>query len=785
MKTSFRLILIVCVCTFLYGCKAEPGEAVPTPSTQATPTSTVTPTATATPTPTEVILPAYNIVINEVQSDNKFLTAGTDADWVELYNGENFDVSLEHYSLSDDEKLPSALPLTGTIPAEGYLVIFLDGEAAFRLSSEGDTVGLYYRGESISSLTVPTTENGESHGPNGSYSWQTPGHANTKEGYLAYLDGLTLPGLNISEVVTSNKTHMPVDGECYDFIEITNTSDAPISLGDYTLTDKRSEPGRYQFPDITLAPGEFYIVYCSGDSSLGANHAPFKLSSSGETVYLASDGNLTDALCVPSDLKSDESFGRYGNRPMYLQDVTPGKANSDGYLTALAAPAANHSSGIYADAITVELTASGKIYYTLDGSRPTTKSAVYKKPISIKDTTTIRALCVDGERSTLTAYTYIIGPEHELPVLSVAISDGKLTGDKGVLNHIDQDYEYEAMLTLIENGTECFSVPCGFRLHGNDSRKGAKQNFQLRFRSEYGVGKLDYPLFENREFTEYNSLLLKGGSEDFPTAIMRDELATGLVDGTTALYAQAIKPVVLYLGGEYWGIYYIRERFSDDYVASHLGVSEESVDLLEVYNGVQSGSRKDYAALLDYVASHDMSTSENYAYLCEKVDINSLMDWYICRSYMGDKDLANIRYFRSSESDGKWRWMYFDLDWAFWHTQDKPFTSIVKNTKRHALILAALKSSEGQDAFLRRYDALMDSILNETYITNYIDTLASTIESEVPRDRQRWGYTVKKWESSVEKLRAYVRDGARTANVLADLQEYFHLSDAQMAEYFE
>ena len=132
---------------------------------------------------------------------------------------------------------------------------------------------------------------------------------------------------------------------------------------------------------------------------------------------------------------------------------------------------------------------------------------------------------------------------------------------------------------FLEPGNRGFD-PLGIRLHGNDSRKEDKQNFQLRFRSQYGVGKLNYKLFEDRDIDEYNSLLLKGGSEDWNYAGFRDELATGIVHGTTALYTQARKPVVLYLGGQYWGVYYLRERFSDEYVASHLNVSKESVDLL-------------------------------------------------------------------------------------------------------------------------------------------------------------------------------------------------------------
>lgn len=745
------------------------------------------PTDTGHPSETETVTPS-NLIISEVMPDNEKLCLGHDLDWVELYNREETAVSLNAYYLTDDPKEPYAMSLTGLqIPAEGYLTVVLEEDAPFHLSSEGESIYLTCQGNIIAQLTYPLSEHGESYSADGVCEFPTPGYANTEDGYRSYLESLPLPELIITEILPSNSLYLPVNDEYYDVVEVKNNSDTPLDLSQYTLTDKRKEPARFTFPSVTLAPGEYYIVYCSGSPSLGENHTSFKISASGETVYLAKEGKITDVLTVPGDLKENESYGRDGKIPVYLLFPTPGTENSTGYRHGLAAPTAGVSSGIYDKEVTVPLDGPGTIYYTLDGSRPTTESPVYTEPIPVDGVTTIRTFCADGERSSaLTAYTYVIGQQHDLPVVTVSIPQDLLTGETGILNHIDVTYEYEAVCTLLEGGEEKFSVPFGFRLHGNGSRDSAKQNFQLRFRSEYGMGKLKYALFDNRNIDEYNSLLLKGGSEDWNSAVMRDEVGTAIVDGTTNLYAQAMKPVVLYLGGEYWGIYYLRERFSDDYAANHLGVSEDSVDLLYSSGAyVQSGSAKDYRDLLTYVKNNDLTAPENYAYLTERIDVVSLMDWYICRSYMGDKDLANIRRFRSSESDGKWRWMYFDLDWGFWHTADKPVSGILQNSNGdHVLINAVLQNAQGRDAFLRRYAELMKTILNEEYITGVIDSVAASIESEIPRDRERWGTAAANWNNAVNRLRNYVKDGARTQHVLADIRKYFALSDEQMQTYF-
>lgn len=732
---------------------------------------------TPNPNETEKVIPA-NIIINEVMPDNEKLTLGHSLDWVELYYRDEGTVDLSAYALTDDLSKPNAFPLTGLqIHEDEYLVVILPEDAAFHLSSAGETVYLTCGGQKVAELTCPESSDGASFSTEGVCEYPTPGFANHEEGYRSYLQTLKLPSLILSEGLTSG------DGD--DWVEVKNNSDQPINLSGYTLTDKRKEMNRYSFPDATLQPGECFVVYCSDTTD--KNHAPFKLSSSGETVYLAKDGVYIDVMTFPGDLVKNESYGRVGNFFRYFSTPTPGAENNEGYENTVAAPTASLPSGLYDFAVTVELSGNGTVYYTLDGSRPTTQSAVYTQPISIEKTATVRLFSADGTRtSDLTAYTYIIGASHDLPVVSISIPQAALTGETtGILNHIEEDFEYEAQLTLIEKGEEKFSVPFGFRLHGNDSRKGAKQNFQLRFRSEYGVGTLNYPLFESREYTEYNSLLLKGGSEDWANALLRDELATAIVDGTTALYAQAVKPVVLYLGGEYWGIYYLRERFSDDYVATRFDVSENSVDLLYSSGGYsQSGSAADFTALKNYVKSHDMTTDEAYAYLTDRIDAQSLMDWYICRSYFGDRDVANIRRFRSSEGDRKWRWMFFDLDWSF-YISESPVSWFLNNSGGdHALINAMLKHPKGKDAFLKRYGELMNTVLNETYVNATLDSFVSAIQSEIPKDRQRWGRTEAQWKTNVEKIRNYVKDGKRNAAVKQDLKSYFSLTDADMTSYF-
>lgn len=766
----------------LTGCAGKPQEPPTEPPLSTLPPETVPATEPIPTNPPE--LPKCLPELSEVLPDNRMYLLGNSLDYVELYNPHETPLALDGFALSTGTG--DRLPLDGlTVPEGSFLPVSLPADSPVQLSESGGTVYLLYGAETVASLTFPASQKGEAFDANGVCLFPTPGYANTEEGYCAYLKSQPLPELMLSEAMAGNGSYYQQPGYLfYDWVELKNNSASPVNLSGCHLSHRWEDTPRFYLPDVTLAPGETYMVLCSGDPSLGKNHAPFGISA-GDTLYLYRDGTFLDCLHLPENLKYNESYGRCGCLPSYQAKPTPGKDNGEGYLLGISSPEVDVAPGLYDEPVTVTLSGPGTIYYTLSGARPNTSSTRYDGPITVSGVTTLRAICVqDGRTSPPVDYTYVVGKTHDLPVLVVSLPSSSLWGGEGILSNVEASYEYEGIMTLFENGEKAFSSPMGLRLHGNDSRFGAKKNFQVRFRGKYGASKLKYPLFDSRDIDEFDSLLLKGGSEDWGTAMLRDELSTYLVDGTTALYTQAMRPVVLYLGGEYWGVYHIRERFSDEYVASHLGVTPESADLVYSSGGYsQAGSARDFDAIKSYVSSHDMRDTENYAYLCQRIDVTSLMDWYICRTYLEDTDTANIRRCRSVEADGKWHWMFFDLDWSFYSRGGQPFTHIVEDPNGdYKLIHAVLASRAGQDAFLRRYAYLLETVLNPEYINRCIDELIAPIESEMVRDRPRWNRSVSAWESHVQDLRDFPVN--RNRRLLRDVQQYFGLSDRQMDDYF-
>lgn len=138
-------------------------------------------------------------------------------------------------------------------------------------------------------------------------------------------------GLRINEIMASNTESLEDSfGNTADWIELHNTTDHPIDLTGMYLSDTKKDLERYQFPDgLIIEPDAYLIIFCSGLKKNVADelHTPFKLSASGESIYLMQEGLAVDILTFPQQI-SDIAYaldedGMYS----FTSTATPGEAN--------------------------------------------------------------------------------------------------------------------------------------------------------------------------------------------------------------------------------------------------------------------------------------------------------------------------------------------------------------------------------------------------------------------------------------------------------------------------
>lgn len=697
---------------------------------------------------------ADRLVISELVSNNSVTPIdGALDDYVELYNDGSEPIDLSEYYASEkaDDLYDTPMPAKVIAPGE-YLVLVCDKDLPFGFSKDG---GVLYITRNDGVLAASATYTAMSGGQvytydRGIIEEASPGYPNTYAGMCASIVSRT--GLVINEVITSNGSYMKLNGEAYDVVELWNNSDSAVNLSDYYFSDSKNELQRYHLPDVTLEAGAHYTFRCTGGAKIDGS-AHISLSAEGEKIFLSkADGTIVDALSLPA-LPYNVSYGRGSTMLYYYASPTPGKSNgSSGCASIANAPAPTLGAGFYVGAQSVKLSGEGTIYYTTDGSRPTTSSKVYYgETINITETTAIRTFAVvDGKiTSPIANYNYLIDtPDYTLPVMKISVKDDDMYGTSGIYSNPNSRAEKECSAAFFVDGKEEFSVSCGIEISGASSRQYSKKSFQLKFKAKYGTSKLYYKMFDNLAFEEYDSLVLRSGSQGMMSyrCFFNDELVTSLANyggEMPEVLAQDYRPCNLYINDEYYGIYFIREKISDDFVAQHYDVSPESVTIIQFIDWLRYGSStKEWKELYNFICKNDMADHENYQQAANQISLESLIDVYIMRLWASDRDSGNIRTFKSTEGDGKWRFILFDCDISFEPSVKNGSANYLfassKGDAIHGIIRSLMDNKEFRALFLSRVEKHFAHTVSSEVALARINTMVAEIEHDMQYNTARW-----------------------------------------------
>lgn len=754
------------------------------------------------------------LVISEVMSANRSTLlneAGQLCDWVELYNAGSEPVSLMGLYLSNDtgDRMKWQLPDVTLDAGERTVVLCSgstapEGEANFSLARGGCTVVLSGAvGNVIAELEVPRLGEDRTWAlqSNGTYSESalpSPGFDNTEDGCRAFRASQSVPsGLIISEVMPSNAKYLiQSDGEYYDWVEVTNISGSKIRLSNYALSDDPDKPHKFTLPDVTLDPGESYVIICSGNEDLTSKkyvHAPFTVSREEGWVYLSrvSETGVCDMIRI-YDVPYQHSVGRVDgeNGTYYFTTPTPGTSNGSGVAFISRTPQVLTADGVYNDVenVIVELNGDGKLYYTTDGSYPDEDSREYTGPITLKSTTALRVVSIEKGKlpSDIITAVYIINENHTLPVVSIVAVPELLTGDHGIYQNYKKDREIRANLKLFDLNGDSFTIDCGVKMHGHTGLEAPKKSFKVNFRGRYGEDVLTYPVYGEDGPEVYDSLIIRAG-QDYPTSIFRDELFGSLAREMGGdVLAQRDKFSILYVNGKYYGIYCIKEAWTELMYAQNKGGSPDNVEIVQA----PVGSKHEIYDLFKYCRTYDLSNDENYEYVASKVDIDSLIDWMIIEGYSTNGDVQqNLRYVRSADTGWKWQFCLYDLDWAFYyHNAFKHVLSPYQDWQHLTLTRNIMKNAQFREKFLTRVSELMATTLSNEHVTERIDYYENLLLEEVPRDRKRWGGSLSRWQDKVQYLRDFINIGEdgwdQMDNMINKLVDYIGLTDAEIEKYF-
>ena len=202
------------------------------------------------------------------------------------------------------------------------------------------------------------------------------------------------------------------------------------------------------------------------------------------------------------------------------------------------------------------------------------------------------------------------------------------------------------------------------------------------------------------------------------------------------------------------------------------------------------GSNETFAALVTWVKNNNTNTDEAYEYIGQRIDIRNYIEYMAVEMYTGNTDTLNVKRYRNPKTDGKWRWVLFDLDWAF-NTDTNSVTRWLKpggmgngNRTDNSLFIACMKNSRFRDEFLTYLGEQMATTFSADHVLMLTQEYYEKLKPILPDQLARWNSTETKYANALKEFIAYAR--SRPYRMLQFLKycEALSLSQAQMEKYF-
>ena len=532
------------------------------------------------------------------------------------------------------------------------------------------------------------------------------------------------------------------------------------------------------------------------------------------------NGVRLDVIEISQKTKLGHSYGRQQNGAAVwaiFTSPTPNASNNavasySGYADK---PDFSVSAGFYPGTVTVAITTTepnATIRYTLDGSAPLSVSPVYTAPITISTTKVLKAMTFVNAAAVLPSFvrysTYFIGVTHTLPVVSVSA-----TQLPDLANDVNQYLEPQGTFEYFDvNGQRTTHTYGEFNKHGKDSWANSQRSLDFVSRDEMGYNhSLEEVFFNTSARDNYQRIILRAaGDDNFPadyspqnagSAHLRDAFIhnTVLQDGLNVDARRGSKCVV-YLNGQYWGVYDLRDNPDDhDNTEYYHGQDKYHLYYIETWGNTWAeyggqAALTEWDALRNYILTHNMAVPADYQYVTDRLDVNSLVDYVAVNMFTVCSDWLNwnTAWWRGLDSTGthlKWGYTLWDNDATYGHYIN--YTHIPNTTpsadpcdpetldgnddpEDHIGILLALRQNPG---FNQYYITRMIDLWNTTFSCDNLlpkfDSTVALITPEMPAHCTRWSGLYSDWQNNVTSLRNFII--ARCAAVQSGFMSCYNL----------
>ena len=524
-------------------------------------------------------------------------------------------------------------------------------------------------------------------------------------------------------------------------------------------------------------------------------HTNFKLDINEEMIISDQNGTVLDFVSIPDDLRRNVSYGRSpdGNGPLcYFDDPTPNESNGVSWCYDGITPPPQFSlpSGWYQGAQSTSISATNSIvHFTITGDEPDQNDPIYSSPISFDLNQVIAARAFSNDNllpSTMIDKTYFLEEDNfGLPVFSIHTDPINLwdwnegiyvSGPNAQTNYPFFDSNFWepwsrfSRMEFFKGAQQLLGEEhLELSIHGGWSRAEPQKSIRFNMGSDL-TGRLEVPLFSQKPWIEsFNNINIRSGGQHVGTDKIQDGLVSRVVN-ETHIDNMSYEPCILYLNGEYWGVYGIREKLDEHYIESHHGVPSEQVDLLNSFTTLV-GSNDHFLNGFALLILTSPASPFYYPFFEARFDVKNYMDYFITETYIQNVDWLgiawganNIKLWHPQTEDGKWRYMLYDTDGALGAFGQNPSDNFLAAARdpgfpnTHSIIFdRSLENPQFKCEFAQRYADLMNTIFQPEAWEEKADQIVQQMIPAMQDHVDRWNAppTVGSWQNYVNMILNY------------------------------
>ena len=227
--------------------------------------------------------------------------------------------------------------------------------------------------------------------------------------------------------------------------------------------------------------------------------------------------------------------------------------------------------------------------------------------------------------------------------------------------------------------------------------------------------------------------------------------------------------VVVYVNGQYYGLYDLNEDQNADFLETHYGVDKDKVEIIRYNQTVVRGSKTDWLKVTDYAENKDMTSDSGYEKFLQWVDEDYFIDYLICTIYLGNTDVANQKYWHTTDNAIRWRAIFYDFDYAMGYSSGVSRSMMGTFFTREGMDTATShlktlipygfsRNKKWREKFVERFVELVETVFQPQRCSRILDQLVSEMEPEMARHTKYWGSkyspgSVSAWKKEIETIR--------------------------------